>query len=258
MNLENPPVIQTWIGFAFEPSPQKRAWDFNIARDFLLRYRDSFTHIEAIFEETVQIQELTPTRQEIVERKVGLNRIRARDEGATRWLQLSDDRLVFNLTSGGSEYPGYGHLRDEALAKLVDYVEHFRSQEVRHTELHYVDLIEIPKPPGGRLEIKDYFRLRLELPEVFGPTWDFSFRVLLRADAPEDILEVRIRSELASPETEVYRFRTDWHMMCSNVATNDIDIIRHRLDAAHNCLLKYFRASVTDETWALFRPSEEG
>jgi hypothetical protein len=93
VQLDNAPVIQTWIGFVFEPSPQKRAWDFNGARDFLSQYRESLPHIEAIFDETVQVQEITRTRQEIIERKVGLNRIRTRNEDETRWLQLSDDRL---------------------------------------------------------------------------------------------------------------------------------------------------------------------
>jgi hypothetical protein len=94
VQLDNAPVIQTWIGFVFEPSPQKRAWDFNGARDFLSQYRESLPHIEAIFDETVQVQEITRTRQEIIERKVGLNRTRTRNEDETRWLQLSDDRLV--------------------------------------------------------------------------------------------------------------------------------------------------------------------
>ncbi len=164
---------------------------------------------------------------------------------------------MFNITSGGADYPGYPYLRDEAVAKLADYIAHFRTEAVRHAELHYVNLIEIPRPHDGNIKIEDYFKLRLEFPDTYGPASHFSLNVLLGTDIPDDILEVRIRSELTNEEADRNRFRSDWHIRCAKIASTESSVLRCRLDAAHDCLVKYFRDSVTDLTWELFKPSEE-
>ena len=256
MKLDNAPVIQTWIAFTFAPSPQKREWDMNAAREFLYRYRESFTHVDAIFDETYHIEEISPSRPpEVVKREVGLDRVRARDEKATRWLQLANDQMVFNIMRG-HDSPDYQFLREEALSKLEDYVAFFGPTGLERAELHYVDIIEIPKPPDGHIKLDEYFNLRVELPETFGPTWYFSFRLLLRPPVDGDILEVRFQSEVPKPNSSTYRFRTDWHMICANIATLDRGAIGERLDRAHDCLFECFQASVTPETWKLFHPSE--
>jgi hypothetical protein len=47
-------------------------------------------------------------------------------------------------------------------------------------------------------------------------------------------------------------------MVCGNISVFDAETVKQRLDQAHDCLMTYFRASVTERTWALFQPSEEG
>jgi uncharacterized protein (TIGR04255 family) len=259
VKLNNPPVIQTWIGFAFAPGPQKRTWDLQTADDFLSRFESSLPLREAIFERQYAITEISPSHQpQVVSRKTKLDKARARNKASTHWLQLADDQIVYNRTRGDEPYLGYESLRDEAVGKLSEYVDFFRPVSLLHAELHYVDLIELPAPPERKLVLDDYFRLRVEIPEVFGPTWHFSGRVFLSPPVDGDILEVKFQSELPSPDTAMYRFRIEWHMVCAGIASFEPEVVKGRLDQAHRCLLDNFRASVTDRTWESFQPSDEG
>jgi uncharacterized protein (TIGR04255 family) len=257
VKLNRPPVIQSWIGFTFEPAPQKRSWDLQAAQEFLGRYSGALPHIEAIFSTNYEIAEISPTdRPEITRREVRLDHIRARNSEGTRWVQLADDQLVCNVTRGGGEYPHYPIRRDESLSKLSDYIESFQPVSVRRAELHYVDLIEIPIPPEGQIKLEDYFNLRVEAPQDFGMTYYYAIRVFLRPPVDGDTLEVRFQTEPSKSDTKTFRFRMDWNMVCANIATLDRDLIVQRLDDAHACLWNYFRASFTEKTWDLFQPSE--
>ncbi len=227
------------------------------ALGFLARYEDLLPHREVITETEFQLQEVSGShRPRIVSREDKLDKARARDGESNHWLQLADDQMVDNQTRGGP-YLGYEGLRDTALAKLCDYVEVFRPSSLLEAELHYVDLVEIPIPPEGKIELQDYFHLRVEMPEVFGPTWYFSTRLNLQTSGAGDVA-LTFESVRPTIESNCYRFRLDWNHVCPNIDTLDVDTVRERLDRAHTCLLEYFRASVTDRTWALFQPSDEG
>jgi uncharacterized protein (TIGR04255 family) len=258
VKLNKSPVIQTWISFTFMPAAQKRPWDLPTASEFLSRFDSSFTHREAIFETEYEIQDLSPAHMpKIVNREYQLDNVKARNEESTHWLQIADNRLVYNRTRGEGAYLGFESLRDEALRKLLEYVEFFQPSSLRTAELHYVDLIEIPIPADRHLELEQYFKLRVEIPSVYGPTWYFSTRLFLRPPIEGDILEVKFTSEPPVPEANTYRFRIDWHMACSGIKVFDQEVVRERLDKAHDCLMTYFKASVTERTWALFQPSDE-
>jgi uncharacterized protein (TIGR04255 family) len=259
MKLNNPPVTQTWIGFTFEQAPVKRPWDLRAADEFLSRFESALPHREAIFATQYEIQYISPTRRpKIVDREDQLQQVKARNPEGTHWLQVAEDRMVLNRTRGSEGYLGFESLLEEALGKLSEYVEFFQPSGLRSAELHYVDQIEIPIPPGGKLDLQKYFRLRVEIPDAYGPTWYFSTRLFLYPPIEGDILEVRFQSEPPDPAAQAYRFRIDWHMVCSGVATFDHEVVKRRLVQAHDCLADYFKASVTERTWALFEPSEEG
>jgi uncharacterized protein (TIGR04255 family) len=259
VKLNNPPVSQTWIGFSFDSDHDKRPWDLQAASEFLARFEASLPHREATFETQYEIQEISPGRRpKIVSRDTQLERVRARNDDGTHWLQLADDRMAYNRTRGEGVYLGFESLRDEALSKLSEYVQFFRPSKLRSTDLHYVDQIEIPIPPSKKLDLQEYFKLRVEIPDEYGPTWYFSTRLFLRPPIEGDNLEVRFQSEPAIPDASAYRFRIDWHMVCSGIADFDEETVKQRLDQAHDCLTAYFKASVTERTWALFQPSEEG
>ena len=257
MKLDNAPVTQTWIEFTFTPSPQKREWSQAAAHEFMRNYHESFKRYESIFEETVHIEEVSPSQTpRLVKRESVLDRIRARDEESIRWLQLADDRLVLNVMRGKTGSPDYRSLREDALAKLEDYVAFFRPAGLEQTELHYVDVIEIPRPSDDRLDLDAYFNLGVRLPDAFGPAQHFLLHVSLRPPAEEDNVEVRFQSEPPEPDSATYRFRVDWHAVCANVGALDRGVIGDRLNRAHDRLFEYFKASMTPKAWELFQPSE--
>jgi uncharacterized protein (TIGR04255 family) len=259
VKLNNPPVSQTWIGFLFESSANKRPWDIQSASEFLARFETSFPHREATFATSYEIQEIPlGHRPRIVGHDSQLEKVLARNMDSTHWLQLADNRIVYNRTRGEGVYLGFVSLRDEALSKLAEYVEFFRPCKLVSADLHYVDQIEIPIPPGRKLDLQEYFKLRVEIPDDYGPTWYFSTRLFLHPPIDGDILEVRFQSEPPISDASFYRFRIDWHMVCGNISVFDAETVKQRLDQAHDCLMTYFRASVTERTWALFQPSEEG
>ena len=258
MILKNPPVIQTWIGFNFEAGSDKPRWELSTASAFLARYGEELPHSEAIFETQYQIQDISIAhRPQIVSREVQLDKARARNAEGTHWLQLADNLMVYNQTKGEVGYLGFAALRDAALDKLDDYLSFFRPSRLISAELHYVDMIEIPIPPDGKIDLEEYFHLRVESPPSLGLTWHFAARLFLRPRADGDILEVRFQSEPPKTEGNAYRFRIDWHMACTTAAI-DRKFVAARLDGAHECLLENFKASVTDKTWQLFQPSDEG
>lgn len=259
MKLENPPVIQTWIGFKFLPGSQNPPWNYEAVHTYLSRFESTLPHQEALFQTQFEIRKMSPThRPRVVEHEPVLDMARARNEGGTHWLQIADNQMVYNRMRGEGVYLGYESLRDEALEKLSDYVDFFRPSGLEAAELHYVDLIEIPIPPEKKLKLDEYFELRVEIPDSYGPTWFFSTRLFLRPPVEGDILEVKLESEPPTSEATTFRFRVDWHMVCSGIASFEKEVLRDRLDQAHACLQKYFKASVTKRTWDFFQPSDGG
>jgi uncharacterized protein (TIGR04255 family) len=259
VKLSNPPVTQTAIGFTFEPAAQKRPWNIKSALEFLVRYESLLPRREAIFERRVEVQEESPEHPlRIVNQETQLDFARAYNDERTHWMQIADNGLFCNRTRGEETYLGYESLRDEALSKLYEYVEFFRPTSLRSAELFYVDQIEIPIPAERKIDLEKYFKLRVEIPSEYGPTWYFSTRLFLSPPIEGDILEVKFESAPPIPNASGYRFRIDWRLVCAGIAVFDREVVTKRLDDAHDCLSKYFKQSVTEQTWALFQPSEEG
>lgn len=259
MKLHNPPVIQTWVGFAFEPALSSRCnWTLEAADEFLSRFESSLPRRETVFETSYEIQELSPRhRPRVFRNDPQLDRVRARNEQGTEWLQLARDRMVYNRTRGEGAYLGYSSLRDEAIKKLSEYVAFFQPRRLRSAELHYVDLIEIPRPPSDQsLNLQDYFLLRVEVPgdEGIGTIASFSTRLFLRPPLPGVTVEIRFQNLPPTAKPELYRFRIDWHLVLGEIASFDPVDVGHQLDEAHDYLSLLFKASLTDKTWAMFQP----
>jgi uncharacterized protein (TIGR04255 family) len=262
VKLNKPPVVQTWIAFKFVPGPESPPWDLRTANKFFRIYKDQFRQYEAIVETTVEIQKFSAdSRPPKFREEERLDKVRARNEDESHWLQVTADQMVCNRTRVDS-YVGYGSLQDEALSKLVDYVDFFRPEALSRVELHYVDLIEIPLPSERKIDLGDYFRLKVDMPDEFGTTWHFSTRLFVQPMMGEvvlddGVLEVKFQSVDTGEDPSTGKFRMDWNFTCLNLASWDRDIVRDRLDQAHKCLLHYFRASVTEKTWQLFQPTDE-
>jgi len=62
-------------------------------------------HREAAFMTEYEIQEISPSHQpRVVSRKTKLDNARARNTEGTHWLQLADDRILYNRTRGDGPY----------------------------------------------------------------------------------------------------------------------------------------------------------
>jgi hypothetical protein len=52
---ENPPLIEAWIAFDFEPNPEKVSWDKSKIESFVKVQADEFTRIEMMVRDEVRI-----------------------------------------------------------------------------------------------------------------------------------------------------------------------------------------------------------
>ncbi len=253
MKLGKPPIVEAWIGFIFNSNTSKKEWDIKAAEIFFDRYKEAMPVREAVHNLELQVREVSRhMRPEVIGEQQTLLSIRAHTVTQDRWLQLADDRLVYNLVLPGR--PAFQILLEEAFEKLDGYVDVFSPQSVKNSELHYVDIIEIPCNAGEALALKDYFHLTTDLSEdPFGKTVYFETQFVLEAEPRPDTLQVRLQS-LPDSSPTCLRVRIDWHRICANIDSLEHSVIRARMNAAHEHLRKCFRASVTDQTWKLFEP----
>ena len=258
MKLTNPPVIQSWIAIEFDPAPDKKTWDIQIANAFFLRHQNTLPHHDIAWVRHVEIKDFSPAKlPEIIPGKIEVNHVRGRNEQGTFWVQVSaDDRLVCNITRGSGSYAGYEYLRDQAILMYIDYVELFKPTKVRRVDLHYVDLIEIPVPPDKKIKLEDYFEFYIKSPGKFDNMLACDISVALSTPRVRDAVEVRFQTEPMNENSNTYRFRMDWNLTCNQVETLDRDEIVRWLDEAHDCVRDYFRSSFTDRMWEMFGPSE--
>jgi uncharacterized protein (TIGR04255 family) len=252
-------VIEVGIEFHFDPRPDKAAWDLPVARPFFERLQQTFPHVEVVQAEQIRIEKRTPGGiPETISGQISLDRVRARNLEGTRWVQVANDLLVCNLVRQGNTYPGFDSLRDDALAKLDQYIEHFQPVSVRQVAVNYLDLVEIPFPGGnGILRLDDYLRVRMELPdEPFGPVGAFSLQLQFPRRKERDQVALLLHTFPPDMGRRVGRFQMHWHCLCEEVCSLDRNEITRRLGAAHERLASCFQASFTEKGWELFRPVE--
>jgi hypothetical protein len=133
----------------------------------------------------------------------------------------------------------------------------FQPIAIGNAALHYVDLVEIPfsQEQFGVINLGDYFVATPDLPEKpFGMTGDILMRYGIHCPNDQGPLRLQVQS-LSS--TTAHRFRVDWHKVCLDVNTLDLDALSQRLDRVHSYLTDCFTSSFTPRGLELFGPTAE-
>lgn len=257
MKLGKPPVVEVWISFRFDPNEKKREWDIGQVRRFIDLHNTELPKLEAIHEREVNIEEGLPTElPRVLSRRVSVKAVRIFNESRTRILQIRDDEISVHMIRAGADYPGFLHLRDEAIAKLRSYMEVFQPVAVRSASLHYVDLVEIPSPENQTIELTDYFITFTDLPaKPFGLVHNLAVEYTVNCPVDSGPLVLKM-SSLPFSEA-MFRFRLEWHKYIADVGSLEIEKIVARLNSSHDYLRDCFWASLRSRTVDLFEPIPE-
>ena len=253
MPLHNPPVVEVGIEFQLDPAPEKQRWDLPVAMPFVERFKETMPHVEVVKSEKIRIEKRSPQGVPIELRgEINLNQVRAHDEGERQWLEVGEDRVAYRLLRGGKEYPGFDVVLESTLSVLRQYNQHFRPMAVRRAILTYMDIVKIPRAPGEGIDLDDYFRLGVRLPDdPFGALGAFAIRFVLPPSPYSDRLQLAFSTEPGTEE-ESLRFRMRWQSLCDGINTLDEEELRNRLTAAQSHLVKCFLACFTERGLALF------
>ncbi len=254
--FKKPPVVEVWIAFDFDPNENKREWDLELVQQYVQQYASDLPKLEAMHEKKIEFRETSPTElPKVVRHTVALKQVRISDNAQSRFLQVADDHIAYHVLKSTAGYPGYSTVRDETAGKLRDYIELFQPARVRSAAIHYVDIVDIPRPPDGKIDMADYFIGSADLPEnPFGAIANLSIQFLVQCPVDEGPLFLQLQSLPAPPESNVIRFRLDWHKHAVNVNTLDLTQVFARLNVAHDYMRQCFCASLTPRTLALFEP----
>jgi len=257
LDLQKPPIVEVWVEFQCDPSPSKRRWDLDTANEFLKQFSDYFVHTEVLNEQEFQIATLPTGDRRLDAGEVRLNRVRVRDAEGTRWLQLGEDVLVYNIVKKAGAYPGFETLCKDAWEKFAAYVRHFQPTCVRKLRLHYLDRVEIPCSPGERIDLDEFFLVGVKFPDApFGALSRFAIQLAPDSGHADDHVSLAFRSEQRSADAKVSRMVMDWEATSANVGSLSHDDIMDRLERAHARIRDCFQASFTPKGWALFDPIE--
>ena len=259
MKFRKPPVVEVWISVDFEPNEKKRQWDLGLVQKYVEQYHEEFPRLEALHEQTIQVQETSPTDlPKVIRKDVRLQSVRLWNDARSRMLQIGDDNLSYHILKAADDTPGYQKVREAAQSKLEDYARIFQPSQIRNATLHYLDVIEIPRPVGGKLDLKDYIIPSADLPEdPFGPISGLTYQFQLICPVDRGPLFLQLQAMPSSPENNAFRFRMEWHKQSSDVNTLDFAQVWARMDIAHEYMRRCFLASFTQRTLDLFEPIEE-
>lgn len=259
MKFRKPPVVEVWISVDFDPNESKREWEMDLVQQYVELYKDELAKLEAVHERQIQVEETSPQKlPKVIGHHVKLQHVRMSNEKPTRVVQIGDDQLSFHVLKEDQIFPGYRIVRDEMQEKLENYARVFQPIRIRDATLHYLDIVDIPRPPSGKIDLKDYFEASIDLPEVpFGPITSFTHR--FEVNCPDDLgpLLLQMQTISSPPQSNVFRVRMDWHKQCSAVNTLDFSKVWSRMDVAHGYMRQCFRASFTQRTLELFEPIAE-
>lgn len=257
--FQKPPVVEVWISVDFDPNENKRKWELELVKQYVELYKAELAKLEAVRERQIQVEETSPQAlPKVIGHQIRLQFVRMSNEKRTRVLQIGDDQLSFHILKEDQTYPGYRIVRDEMQRKLEDYARIFQPSRIRDATLHYLDIIDIPRPENGRIDLPDYFMATIDLPEEpFGPIAGFAHWFQMECPVDPGPLLLQLQAIPSPPESNVFRFRMDWHKQCSAVNTLDLSQVWSRMDVAHDYMRQCFLASFTHRTLALFEPVAE-
>lgn len=257
--FQKPPVVEVWISVNFDPNEGKREWDMELVKQYVELYKTELPKLEIAHERQIQIEETSAEDlPKVIGHRVKMQFVRRSNEQRTRVLQIGDDQLSFHIMKDASDYPRYQSVQAEMQAKLVDYVQLFQPSQIRDVTLHYLDIIEIPHPESGIIDLSDYFHTSIDLPKnPFGYTAGFVHQFQVVCPVDDGPLLIKLQAIPAPPDSSVFRFQMEWHKQSSAVNTLDFSQVRSRMDLAHEYMLECFLASFTQRTLDLFEPDAE-
>jgi uncharacterized protein (TIGR04255 family) len=153
-----------------------------------------------------------------------------------------------------SQYPGFKAVLEKAFDMLDSYTRHFRPSAVCRMILSYFDIINIATQAGAGIELDDYFKLGVKLPEnLFEPLNAFTIQVALPESTQSDKIQLLFATEPNNEENKL-RFSMRWHTLCGHIDTLDMEELRYRLTAANERMEKCFFACFTEKGLGLFNP----
>ena len=162
--LGKPPIVESWIGFDFEPRADKIVWDGQLANELADSVADNFPKKDLRYRSKVQIVPAGPGQLPVpksIEHK--LEAVRIQNEDSTRLLQIGDDRIFYHQLGGSDEWPGFAPLLEETLGMVDRYSEVFAPPNIKMATLHDVDIVKIPLD-GKTIQLDDYFKLARHKP----------------------------------------------------------------------------------------------
>ena len=254
--FKNPPIVEAWLSFEFEPRPDKVAWDIERAQEFTRLEKERFPNLEVFVREEFKLEKSeTGNLPRIVSQQRIPEVVRMRDENARRVLQIADDRMAYNLLEGGPSYPGFETLVGESLEYLGKYRAFFQPAGIRQATIHYVDIVVIPFA-GRAVQIDDFFTIARDLPETpFGLVAGYSTSFVTICPPDRQPLQILL-AMLPSDKKDSVRFRMDWEKQCGTIDVSSDETTRTGLLASHEFMVECFEKSITARTRQLFEPSD--
>ena len=244
------------MSFGFEPAANAPAWTRERYEAFLNRMPD-YPNQEQMVRQGIKVEGSKrgrlPKVKEMIHQVVA---VRAFTEDGLRAFHLAPDELVVNYLWGGEKpYPGFETLLDEAMVFCKRYVECYHPLGVVKTDLHYVDIVEIPVPESGVVATEKYLTLNVQAPQdVFGPFSVVELKTQFRPPGSQAPVELLFATEPVGEGDVRRRLRLEWHTTDQTGSRLTQDVARANLLAAHERLEKCFRHAFTPDGWALFEP----
>ena len=257
--FRKPPVAEVWISVDFDPNENKREWELELVQRYIEQYEEELPKLQAIHEQQIQVEEVSPqTLPRVTSRQIRLQFVRMSDNEQSHSLKIGDDQLSFHIMKAGGVHPRYHAVRSEMQKKLDDYTQIFQPTRIRNATLHYLDIIDIPRANNGIMQLQDYFRVSIDLPEEpFGLTVGFAHQFQVMCPTDPGPLFLQLKAVPSPRESDVFRFRMEWHKQSADVNSLDSSEMWARMDVAHEYMRECFRASLTERTLELFEPIAE-
>ena len=253
---DNPPVVEAWIAFDFEPQTDKTAWDKEQINAFAKAHSDDFKRMDAIIKEEYSLERTSEKElPRITNRRHIIDVARMFNDDDTRIRQLGEDRIAYNLLrKAGDKYPGFPVLLNEAIAYLNQYVNFFQPSSVKLATIHYMDIIDIPLT-GEPLVLTDYFEFIPDIPqETFGLTIGYALAFVTKCPFDEAPLQTSL-TLVPPPNKSTLRVRLEWNKTCPKVNFQDEEEMKVDLMRSKDFMVKCFERMITDKTRALFGPA---
>ena len=253
MHLDKPPVEEVGIDFQFDPSPEKQPWSLEVASPFLKQFEQTLPKYDIAQVEEILIEKRS---SEGVPQKLSgrtrLDHVIAYSVDETRFLRVGDDIMSYRIGRCGENYPGFRTLLDEALGMFREYISHFQPTATRRVRLRYVDTIDIPRSSDGLVELDDYFRVGINIPDTpFGPVGKFAVQCVFPDTKSGDALQLNFFNQ-PTPDNTTTRFIMEWHSLCENITSLSEEVLTNKLEKAHVHMVKCFKESFTEQGLSLF------